>query len=239
MKHFGRAECGTYAGKICRMYIYIDDSADEKLCVFSALAVRDECWNTAFRRLREFRSQLRRTDGLYVFKEWHAWKFVSGRGKIGRKVVPKSRRRAIFREALQLLAQTEGVRLFNAVALRKQKMPCYEQLVKRIQTVMKRWDDYALLVVDEGLEKEVVRITRRLSSPKSGSRILEDPFFKGSQHSLWIQMADFCGYALLRRENPTDTAIRSGLHEAFPLLEPILVKEANPKDPYGIIRVGQ
>lgn len=217
--------------------VYIDESADEKLCVFSALAVRDDCWNRSLRQMREFRSQLRKSDGLYVFKEWHAWKFVSGRGKIGRRIVPKARRRAIFNEAIEQLAQMEGVRLFNAAAPLKRKLDCYERLIRRIQNVMEQWQDYTLLIVDAGAEADLTRLTRRVRSLKSESRILEDPFFKDSKHSFWIQMADFCSYALLRYENPTETARKYGLHLSFLRLQPILVKEANRRDAYGIVRV--
>ena len=71
--------------------IYVDDSRDTELCVFSALAVPVDQWRGAFQQVREFRRQLRRTYGIYVYKELHAWKFVSGRAK-PRYAPPKSNR---------------------------------------------------------------------------------------------------------------------------------------------------
>jgi len=62
--------------------IYVDDSRDEQLCVFSALALPVDQWHEAFRQVREFRRELRRAYGIYVYKELHAWKFVSGQGII-------------------------------------------------------------------------------------------------------------------------------------------------------------
>jgi hypothetical protein len=66
--------------------------------------------------------------------------------------------------------------------------------------------------------------------------IIEDPSFRRSSQSYFIQLADFCGYALLQRERPTASRMRYGIHEMFPTLEPICVKEANPYDPFGTIR---
>lgn len=76
--------------------IYVDDSRDEQLCVFSALALPIDQWHEAFRQVREFRRELRRVYGIYVYKELHAWKFVSGRGQPSDQVVTKKQRAAIF-----------------------------------------------------------------------------------------------------------------------------------------------
>ncbi len=76
--------------------VYMDDSRDEKICVFSALAVPVDQWQNAFAKIRAFRRQLRWSDGISVYKELHAWKFVSGRGKIADRIVSKGRRCQIF-----------------------------------------------------------------------------------------------------------------------------------------------
>ena len=67
-------------------------------------------------------------------------------------------------------------------------------------------------------------------------RIVEDISYRGSGRSLFIQAADCCAYALLRRENPLPSKTRLGLDQSFFILEPIMVKRANGRDPYGIIR---
>jgi hypothetical protein len=67
-------------------------------------------------------------------------------------------------------------------------------------------------------------------------RLLEDIVYRDSARSIFIQAADACGYALLRRERPLPSKTALGLHESFFILEPIMVKQAFGKDPYGIIR---
>jgi hypothetical protein len=55
-------------------------------------------------RSGSFRRDLKASDGIFVYKELHAWKFVSGRGRVGDRVVTKYRRGEIFRDTLELVA---------------------------------------------------------------------------------------------------------------------------------------
>ncbi|MFQ5794383.1 MAG: DUF3800 domain-containing protein [Candidatus Bipolaricaulia bacterium] len=235
--------------------IYIDDSRDEQLCVFSALAIAADQWLDAFRQVRQFRHDLRESDGIYVYKELHAWKFVSGRGQIADRTVTKGRRCQIFKEALQRVADLPGTRLFNAVFSAKQDERAFERLLNRINRTMVTWGSHAILICDEGKESRYTRLARKMHvynpiPSKYGAwkdtgtemknipidRILEDPFFKKSEQSYFIQLTDFCAYALLRRERPIPSKTRYGLDQAFQFLEPILVLEASSQDPEGIIR---
>ena len=235
--------------------IYIDDSRDESLCVFSALAIPADEWRNAFDQVRQFRRELRKSDGIHVHVEFHAWKFVSGRGRIADQVVAKGRRCQIFKETLARVAALPGARLFNAVFPAKEDEPAFERLLNRVNRTMQAWDSRAILICDEGKEAAYTRLTRRMGVynpipsrfglwPDTGTatknmpidRILEDPFFKDSQQSYFIQLVDFCAYALLRRERPIPSKTRYGLDKAFELLGPMLVREATTHDEEGIIR---
>lgn len=66
-------------------------------------------------------------------------------------------------------------------------------------------------------------------------RVVEDPFFKDSAQSYFVQLVDFSAYALLRRERPIPSKTKYGLDTAFNILSPILVREARRSDPEGII----
>ncbi|HUJ09560.1 MAG TPA: hypothetical protein VL171_05990 [Verrucomicrobiae bacterium] len=83
--------------------IYIEDSGDEQLAIFSALAIPVEQWRDCFTRIKEFRRNLKQAYGIYVYKELHAWKFVSGRGQIADRVVTKSQRAATHTHTENLL----------------------------------------------------------------------------------------------------------------------------------------
>jgi hypothetical protein len=235
--------------------IYIDDSRDEKSCAFSALAVPASLWRISFDKIKEFRRSLRKSDGIYIYKELHAWKFVSGRGEISDSVVPKGRRCQIYKNTLTLVSQLDEAKLFNAIFPAKCEERAFERLINRINRTMQAWDSRAILICDEGHEGSFTRLARRLCRynpipSKYGTwgdtgteaknipldRIIEDPFFKKSDQSYFIQMADFCAYALLRKENPLPSKSKYDLHLSFEILDSILVREANPGDFHGIIR---
>ncbi len=233
--------------------VYIDDSQDRPLYCFSALAVPADQWLATFRNVREWRRDLRDSDGILITKELHAWKFVSGRGNISDRVVPKGRRCQIFHDSLAFLAGLPSLHLFNS-CLRNQDW-AFERLVNRINRTVQAWGSRALLICDDGKESDYIRLVRKMSvhNPIPSQfgiwqdtgrttrnipidRIIEDPFFKKSDKSYFIQLVDFCAYALLRKEKPIPSKVRYELDQAFARLEPLCVKEANPRDQYGIIR---
>jgi hypothetical protein len=114
---------------------------------------------------------------------------------------------------------------------------------------------YAILFCDQGKEQAYTKLARRMAVhnpipsqfgqwPEGETtrnvpieNILEDPVFKESGRSYFIQLVDFCAYSLLRRERPVPSKTKYGLDMAFQLLDPILVKQATRKDPQGILRV--
>jgi len=235
--------------------IYIDGSGDEQLCIFSCLALPIDQWHAAFRQVREFRRELRRAYGIYVYKELHAWKFVSGRGRPSDRIVTKGQRAAIFRQALEVMTRLPGARLFNAIFPRKQDEKAFEWTLNRINRTLRAWGSYAILICDEGKEIAYTKLVRRMYvynpiPSRAGvwrdtgqswkniplDRVVEDPFFKDSAQSYFVQLVDFSAYALLRRERPIPSKTKYGLDTAFDILSPILVREARPRDPKGIIR---
>jgi len=235
--------------------IYVDDSRDEQLCVFSALALPIDQWHCDFRQVREFRRDLRRIYGIYVYKELHAWKFISGRGRPSDRIVTKGQRAAIFRRALEVMTGLPGARLFNAVFPRKQDEKAFEWTLNRINRTLKAWGSYGILICDQGKEDIYTRLVRRMYvyNPIPSQvgvwtdtgrcwknipldRVVEDPFFKDSAQSYFVQLVDFSAYALLRRERPIPSKTKYGLDTAFDILSPILVRAARRSDPEGIIR---
>lgn len=203
--------------------IYIDESKDEKKCVYSGLAIPANRWHSCLEAIKDFRHDIKRTDGISVHTEFHAWKFVSGRGNIAESVVTMGRRCQIFKQMLQLATVLPGIRLFNSVFPTKADETAFQALMQGINRTLERWNNYALLICDRGNEVIYTRLVRHMQISKNGAtnRIIEDPFFKSSDQSYFIQLSDFCAYALLRQERPIASKTKYGLDQAFNLLEPI------------------
>jgi Protein of unknown function (DUF3800) len=234
---------------------YIDDSGDDPVRIYSALAVPADAWRSTLDAVKQHRREMKRTDGVFVTVELHARDFVAGRGRIAPDIVPKGARCRLFLETLRFIAALPGVRLFNACASSKaNEALVFERMMNRINKTMESWDSRALLISDEG--KDFTSLVRRMGvynpipsrygtwpdgSPTKNiplDRIVEDLIFRDSAKSQFIQLADFCAYALLRSEKPLASRSRYGVNRAFDLLRDICVKECYSADrrKLGIIR---
>jgi hypothetical protein len=241
-------------GSVVAHLVYVDDSRDEALCAFSALVVPVSRWHEAFGRLRDFRKVLKTTDGIYIHKELHATDFVAGRSRVSPQVVTKFRRAQIFEATLKVAASLPEAKLLNAVFPRKDDETALEWLLNRVNRMMEHEQSHALLVLDEGKNDPYTRLRRRMgvhnpipsqygrwadggtSKNLPLTRIVEDPFFKSSGRSYFIQVVDFCAFALLRRERPTEHTTAYGIDKMFAVLSGILNLQASRSDPDGIIR---
>jgi len=238
--------------------IYIDDSYDSTAScqIFSALALKEDCWHQAFQKIKAFRSHLKKLHGIPANYEIHAWKFVSGRGRPSNQILTKYRRSIIFKDILGMVAALPGVEIFNACGPRSKQAWIFERLMNRINRTLREWDDYGLIISDQGKEYFFNSLRRKMAvinfiPSRFGrwqdtntttknipiDRILEDIYFKDSAHCYFIQLADCVAYALLRREKPIPAKTKYGIDKAFTLVAPITVKAANPNDTNGIIRL--
>ena len=231
--------------------IYIDDSFEKPHQIYSAIAVPAHLWRPFFQHVKAWRQELKRTDGILITKELHATEFAGGRGRLGPRVVGKYRRSQIFREAMLMLNSFEGIKIFNVCHTARPEW-ALERLITRINKTMEAWDSHAMLIIDEGKEAEITRLLRKMGvfNPVPVyigpgvyqmrnlpvDRILEDPVFKPSDRSYFVQMADFVAYALLRRERRLASKDRYGYHQCFDLLGDVVAREASTHDPMGVIR---
>lgn len=132
-----------------------------------------------------------------------------------------------------------------------------DRLFNRINTNVSRCSpsSHAVVIFDSGKEQQTTRLARRLSVfnhiPSQfdqwpdgrrtrnivTDRIVEDPVFRDSKASYFLQLADFVAFALLKREvAPTDFVAKWGYHEVFRSLQPVLCIQAHRRDPLGIVR---
>ena len=239
-------------------FIYIDDSGNQNFAILSALAVPTDNWKDIFNKIKCFRHKLKVDEGIFTSRELHACDFVARRGKIANKIIPKARRCYIYKETLKFInSQLSGIKLFNSISPINKKSRLFERLLNRINRTMQAWQSKAIIFCDEGREKDFTKISRRLSifNPipsrfgrawlNSGNmskniptdRILEDPIFKKSHRSYFIQFADFCAYSFFQDQYLTEKHKKYFIHTSFSLLKDILVREASMSDNRGIIRV--
>jgi hypothetical protein len=129
------------------------------------------------------------------------------------------------------------------------------QAHQSIEQRLLRFAARGMIVADASREMEITKVFRKMTvfnpiPSKFGGwgaakaknipleRIIEDPVFKRSQQSFFIQLADCIAFALLKRETkPTPLVAKYGIHEFFDQCLPgVCFKHASPKDALGIVR---
>jgi hypothetical protein len=152
-------------------------------------------------------------------------------------------------EAMRLCASfvDNDVCLFNVFCEQSSAVQCCELLINRVQMFLRSIQGHAVMFFDEGHENEFTRLLRKMRvfnpipSHYGGSynapakNILDDPVFRNSSQSVFIQLVDFCAYALLRHERPLVRTDYYGIGKSFEILDPVLMKKASRANRFGIV----
>jgi hypothetical protein len=237
-------------------FVYLDESKESnKFYVYSALIVESDAWNSTFDAVKSFRKDLRKNYGIYMRQELHAWKFAGGKGQIADKPINKAERAKIFAEVMGFIANPKLFKIISSV--NTDEFYAFDRLINRVNRTAEANKTNAILICDEGQEAVFTRRLRkmRVHNPipsnqgawgSSGAAtknittdfIIEDPFFKDSRSSYFIQLVDFCAYALLRSERPLASRTALGYDKMYDILQPITMSVNNARDPrkLGIIR---
>lgn len=130
------------------------------------------------------------------------------------------------------------------------------EVIADVDARLKAFAPRFIVVADAGREREITRALRKMhvhnpvpsqfGSWETGSysknilvsRIIEDPVFRDSKRSLFIQLADAAAYALLKREvTPTSHSKAYGIHTMFDeTLAGVCFRAASKSDSLGIVR---
>lgn len=242
---------------------YIDESYDDEVFAMCALIVPVAHWRETFEALKAHRQQLKAVYGIFTSKELHALEFVSGRGRISERMIPKGLRVQLFRETMDMLAGLRHVHVISGawpmsgIEKREIHAKAFSRIAERLQRRAVQNNSHIIRMVDEGKDVELRRIARRSAiynmvgsrygmwedgAPSKNipnGRLIEDPIFRSSARSYFLQLADFVAYALLKSETTlTPLVERYGLHECYDRLRPIIITAASSKDPrkLGIVR---
>lgn len=232
--------------------VYLDESKDNNsLFVYSALIVKGDRWSQAFDAIKLLRRNLRRDYGIFIAHELHAWKFAAGKGIVSDRVLNKQLRAKIFKEILEFIAGCGYFGLISSVNTNEQF--AFERLMNRINRTAHAKGQDLLLFCDQGQESSFTKRIRKLRvhNPIPSShgvwhetgmftrniplhRFIEDPVFKDSKSSYFIQAVDFIAYALLRMERPIPSRTILGYDGFYKILQPITTTATNPRDSRGL-----
>ena len=231
--------------------VYIDESYDEEYFAYSALFVPAFEWREVFNEIYKWRYELFERYGIETEYELHSTKFVRGEGE-PRKIFDKHKRAQMFNSFFKVFDNTAGLSVINGISFKHKRHALFEYMLNRIDRALTEKNAYGILICDEGDEKKLVSIQRRMRINNhiqyqantdeitivSLNRIIEDPLFKTSDSSFFIQITDMMAYALLRSEHPTPTTLPD-VKNSFDNLDKILNRKAFSRDhkQKGIVRI--
>ena len=232
-------------------FAYFDESKEEnRFVVYSALVVDADRWNETFEAVKKLRRDLRSKHGIYIDKELHAWKFAAGKGKISDRVLSKAARAIIFQEVLTFIATSGYFKLISSVNTNEPH--AFERIINRLNRTAQAQKQQVLVFSDEGQEIVFTRRIRRMrvfnhvpsdqgSWADNGQvtnipirQIIEDPIFKKSHMSYFIQLVDFCAYVLLRMERPLASRTVLGYDRMYATLKPCIIQAVNLRCSQGL-----
>jgi hypothetical protein len=230
--------------------------------ILSALVVPATDWRESFDRHHQMRRYLNATYGYPVRAELHAAALVDTRygGTYVRRLGGRRTRMRLYQDVMRNIpqifptaktlsvyidkdaAQTTSYQRDNYLEL------AWRYLITRFHNFL-TWncqgqpglvfsDDMAPATVQALLRK--MRVYNPVPSRYGPyynvpvRTIIEDPVFRNSEHSYFVQMADMIAHSLYRKIAVKGSYRRYNLHAFYDYLEPIALKEVSNKDPWNM-----
>jgi hypothetical protein len=157
--------------------------------------------------------------------------------------------------------------IINVVVDKNGKPPTYDvidmawkALIQRFSNTMSyrnfpgpaNADERGMVIPDMSEVKKITGVLRKMrrynpvpNQPTHGagyrnlliSNLVEDPYFKDSEHSYFIQAADLAAFLLYQSISPSSYFKKKSAQNYFRRLDPVLCKVAATADPDGIVRL--
>jgi len=233
--------------------------------VLSGVIVHELRWKIYLDQIIEFRRRMKSKYGLYLREEIHASRLINNPGKL--ITIRRNDRLSILRLFANNLAEMRDLSIINVVVDKKGKNENYDvfengwiALIQRFENTISHCnfngpsnpDERGMIIPDNSDKKKLTQLVRKMrrynpipskSQYSMGyrnialSNTIEDPYFKDSVDSYFIQAADLIAYLLFQYKNPNGFMKRSAGYKYFLRLDPILCKVATSKNPFGIVEI--
>lgn len=241
------------------------DGSPTRFFVLTGLIVHELRWQTYFEQLVQFRRRLRDQFGLRMREEFHAASFLTRPGELVR--IKRNDRLAMIRAFADELASMPDITIINVVVDKLGKGDDYgtfemawRALIQRFENTMSHRnfngpanpDERGILFPDNTDNKHLTQLLRQMrrynpipNQPQYGAgyrnlllnRLVEDPNFRDSEHSFFVQACDLAAFLLYQHLAPSAYIRKKSGHNYFRRLDPVLCKVASLADPMGIVRL--
>ena len=231
--------------------------------VLTGLVVHELRWKTYLDQLIDFRQRMSQHFGFRVREELHAAAMLAKPGSLVR--MRRNDRLTIIRSFANELAKMNDLNIINVVVDKQGKPADYDVFAMAWKVLTQRFentlshrnfpgpvnqDERGMIFADHTDDKKLTQLLRQMrrynpvpNQPTFGlgyrnlilATIIEDPVFRDSDHSYFVQAADLAAFLLYQRLAPSIYVRRKGGRTYFNRLDPVLCKEASSTDPEGIV----
>ncbi len=234
-----------------------------KYYVLTGLVVHELRWREYLDQLIDFRRRMQRAFGLRLREEIHASAMINRPGKLRR--IKRHDRLTIIRSFANELATMNDINIINVVIDKSNKSNNYDAFTTAWKVLIQRFentishrnfpgpansDERGTIYPDNTDNKKLTQLVRQLrrynpvpNQPQFGlgyrnlsvSKIVEDPNFRDSAHSYFIQAVDLAAFLLYQSLAPSSYMKKKQGNNYFSKLDPVLCKVASSRDPNGIV----
>lgn len=231
--------------------------------VLTGLVIHELRWQTNLEQIVSFRGRMRDEFGLRVREEIHAAAMINKPGSLAR--IRRNDRLTIIRGFANELATMKDLNIINVVVDKQGKAADYDPFTMAWKVLTQRFentlshrnlpgpvnpDDRGMVFADHTDDKKLMQLLRQMrrynpvpNQPSFGlgyrnlvlTSIIEDPSFRDSEHSYFVQAADVAAFLLYQRLAPNSYIRKKSGQNYFKRLDPVLCKVASSNDPDGIV----
>lgn len=240
-------------------------NAPSRYYILTGLVVHELRWQQYFDQIVDFRRRMRASFGLRLADEIHASAMMTKPGPLVR--IKRNDRLTILRAFADELASMPDISFIQVVIDKQGKPLGYDVFQMAWKALLQRFentivyrnfpgpanpDEKGVLYSDNTDNRRVTQVLRQVrryspvpNQPRFGigyrnllvRNLVEDPTFRDSRHSYFIQAADLCAYLLKQYLGHRSYFKKKGARSYFRRLDPVLCKVASSADPLGVVRL--
>lgn len=241
--------------------MYVDESGDSghstaitSYYTLSGLLIFSEHWNDIFKNVKKFRKNFKKKYGLTLKGEIHATDIWRNVGDFKGLNLTYANRLHIFQDISYFIRKSLEATIIN-ISINKSSVGeekninrlAWNLLIQRFENFILENNRLGIIVADVGNIKLIrgllrkMRVYNPIPSRYKGYRnkpiinIIEDPFFRRSRYSYFIQLTDIIAYLVRLRHDATMKQKQYKLHKLFKRMKPRFNLQASLKDNYGIV----
>jgi hypothetical protein len=240
------------------------NNSPTKFFILSGIVLHELRWLDYFNQLVDFRKRMLKTFGLHLREEIHSSQFISKPGSFSR-IKKNDRLTILrdFANELATMSDLNVINVVVDKTNKPANYDVFEMawkaLLQRFENTLSHRnfrgpanaDDKGLIISDNTDSKKLTTLIRQMRRYNpiphninfygGGYRnlmlryVIEDPNFRDSKDSYFIQAVDLTSYLLLQKLQPNVYMRKKSGGNYFLRLDPILCKIASRTDPYGIV----